>query len=68
MDQLTVPAGTIIKIKGMPFELTGDTPVLGLKENFQFAFSQSDTLVSMPDQALSEPVISTTNSRDDASV
>lgn len=68
MDQLTVPAGTIIKIKGMPFELAGDTPVLGRAENLQFAFNQSDTSVSMPDQALSDPVTSTTKSRDDASV
>lgn len=51
LQQLTVPAGTIIKIKGMPFKLPADTAVLGLSQNLQFALSQSDTGCDKPHQA-----------------
>lgn len=34
LDRITVPAGTVVKIDGMPFELAGETVVLGLRVNF----------------------------------
>lgn len=51
LQELTVPAGTIIKIKGVPFKLPDDTAVLGLPQNLQFALSQSETCGANPAQA-----------------
>lgn len=35
MNQITLPAGTIVKINGMPFKLLEDTKVEGKAENLQ---------------------------------
>lgn len=51
LQQLTVPAGTIIKINGAPFKLPADTSVLGLPQNLQFALSQSETCCGRHHQA-----------------
>lgn len=65
MDQLTMPAGTIIQIGGMPFELASDTAVLGSDANYKLACSQSATSLGSPNAAHGSPDTSSTNSRDD---
>lgn len=65
MDHITLPAGTTIKIGGLPFELAADTEVLGLVDNYRLAMSQSETSLGMPYQAAASPVTSSTSRRDD---
>lgn len=43
LQQLTVPAGTIIKIEGVPFRLEGDALVAGLPQNLQHALSDKQS-------------------------
>ena len=45
---ITIPKGTVIKIKGIPFELKEDTKVLGLESNYKLALSQSEHCLSKP--------------------
>lgn len=65
MDQITVPAGTLIHIDGMPFELAESVDVLGNADNYRLASSQSDTSLGSPNQAAASPVTSMTSSLDD---
>ncbi|MBP6901034.1 MAG: hypothetical protein KBC73_13145, partial [Burkholderiaceae bacterium] len=60
MDQITVPAGTIIHINGMPFELPHSTPVLGRADNYRLAISQSLTCCDKPIHAPASLVTSST--------
>ena len=65
LKQLTLPAGTIVKLKGMPFRLASDTSVLGREENLQFASSHADASGGTPNQAAARSDTSTTRSDDD---
>jgi hypothetical protein len=46
LQQLTLPAGTAIRLNGMPFVLENDTPVLGREENLQVALDPVFAVVS----------------------
>ena len=59
---ITIPKGTVIKIKGIPFELKEDTKVLGLESNYKLALSQSEHCLSKPVQAELNLACSTTRS------
>ena len=39
---VTLPKGTLVKLRGLPFRLREDTPVDGLQENYDLVMSQSD--------------------------
>lgn len=67
MDQIKVPAGTVVQINGMSFQLASETVVLGRAENYQLVLSQAETSGAMPDQAFSQPVKSTTSSLNEPS-
>lgn len=41
-DDLTIPAGTTIKLKGLPFILMSDTKVRGLELNLEYAKNHED--------------------------
>lgn len=67
LERIDLPAGTVVKVGGMPFELAADTVVLGGQANLQLALSQSAASSAMPAQAIASPVTSITSSLDDAS-
>lgn len=67
LERLTVPAGTIIKVGGMPFALPADTPVLGRLESLQFALSQAAASAGSPLQAMASSETSMTSNRLDES-
>ena len=67
MERIKVPAGAVVKMGGLPFELAADTVVLGRQGNLQLALSQSAVSAVMPDQAIAPPVMSITSNLDDAS-
>ena len=48
VESITIPAGTLVRVQGMPFELAADTAVLGRVENLQFALSQAEASGNMP--------------------
>lgn len=54
-----LPKGTIIKVKGMPFELLEETPVDGREENYNLALSHSETLGCKLIQAASTEALQT---------
>ncbi|MBE3022152.1 MULTISPECIES: hypothetical protein [Campylobacter] len=54
-QKFVIKKGTIIKIKGLPFELVQDTKVSGTYENYKLAFSQSEHSLPKPDQAAPLP-------------
>lgn len=56
MDQMTLPAGTTVKVNGLPFELAADTAVNGTTENYKLASSQSETSLGSPYAAQGSPV------------
>ena len=37
LEELTIPKGTVIHLRSIPFELPEDTKVLGLKSNLELA-------------------------------
>lgn len=65
IERIKVPAGAVVKIGGMPFELADDTVVLGTPGNYRLASSQSDTSLGSPYHAAGSPETSITSSRDD---
>lgn len=65
LDSFEVPAGTIVKIDGFPFELAAPTVLRGREANFQLALSQREASVAIPDQAIGSDVMSTTSNLDD---
>lgn len=65
MDQIVVPAGTVVRINGMPFELSADTPMLGTEANYRLASSQSEASFCSPYDAHGSPVTSSTSNRED---
>ena len=67
LQQLTLPAGTVVKVRGVPFKLVNDAAVDGRESNLQLALSHSDTSFGSPYQAMAEPVTSTVKMRDEAS-
>lgn len=67
LEMLTVPAGTLIHVRGMPFELPADTQVLGRSANLQLALSQAAASAGSPTQAMESPVTSSTSNRLDES-
>lgn len=71
LEELTIPKGTVIHLRGIPFELPEDTKVLGLQSNLDLAnnqdnavFNQSLPFLLIPCQAasLDIPVASLTTS------
>ena len=62
MDQIKVPAGTIIKISGFPFELASATVLLGSADDYKLALSQAETSCDSPAHAAESPVTSMTSS------
>lgn len=42
LEELTISKGTIIHLNGIPFELSKDTDVLGLKDNLNLALNWSN--------------------------
>lgn len=46
-----LPKGTVVKFKGLPFELMEDVATNGSEENYKLALSQSLATCSMPIQA-----------------
>ena len=51
LERIEVPAGTVVKMGGVPFELAADTVVRGIQGNYRLAKSQSDTSLGNPNQA-----------------
>lgn len=41
LEELTIPKGTVIHLRGIPFELPEDTKVLGLQSNLDLANQES---------------------------
>ena len=58
----TLPAGTVCKRNGIPFELAADTVIRCHPENYRFADSHREQLSSNPTQAASPWVSPVTNS------
>jgi|GEM_PF-1776906 len=61
MIQHTLPTGTIITIKGLPFELAQDCNVLTNENNYKLFVSQSEHSVESPFQAASPDKCATNN-------
>lgn len=51
MQEFIIKAGTIIKIKGLPFKLEQDTKVSGTTQNYKLVSNQSEQSLSKPNQA-----------------
>ena len=43
MQELILPAKTIVKFNGYPFELLEDTKVMGMEENLKLAYEQMES-------------------------
>jgi hypothetical protein len=53
-ERLVIPKGTTIKLGGLPFQLNGDTIVIGTKENFEMAMKDDNVKNEIFYLALSE--------------
>lgn len=56
LDVVILPAGTLVKFKGLPFVLTEDAKTEGRLENYVLALSHSAAAGTMPDQAVPDPL------------
>lgn len=54
-ETLTLPAGTLCHLNGLPFELLDNTQVVMTASNYKLRLSQSVPLASKPANALLEP-------------
>lgn len=55
LEELTIPKGTVIHLKGIPFELPEDTKVLGLKSNFELANYPCSASISQSEHSFDNP-------------
>ncbi|WP_155837335.1 hypothetical protein [Herminiimonas sp. CN] len=64
----TLPKGTIVKFRGLPFMLLEDAPTDGSEENYKLAFSQELTSGGSPAHAASPFATFETKSASSASI
>lgn len=64
----TLPAGTVVKVNGIPLTLVSDTQIECAEANYRLLASQDWQVPVNPAQAAALPVMSTTNTSSLASM